>query len=150
MDLDPTFDPAWAFPIRTDCVAILLNGVAKCGTVRWNWHITSDFCWATSWLPDLIYIYLYMCTNNTSMMCTYKKLALDSVHSPHSEKLPLRLHVAKTHMFNSSAHARGDSNQNNNRHVFGYHQVTRLLRHAARILIEWFFHFKKLVSEIPE
>jgi hypothetical protein len=44
-------DPAWAFPIRTDCVTIFLNVVA----VRWNWHITPDLCLATSWLHDLIY-----------------------------------------------------------------------------------------------
>jgi hypothetical protein len=48
-------DPAWAFPIRTDCVTIFLNVVAKGGTVIWNWHIASDLCLATSWLRDLIY-----------------------------------------------------------------------------------------------
>jgi hypothetical protein len=43
-------DPAWAFPIRTDCVTI--------DTVRCNWQITPDLCLATSWLHDLIYIYI--------------------------------------------------------------------------------------------
>jgi hypothetical protein len=42
-------------PIRTDCVTIFLNVVAKGGTVRWNWHIIPDLCLATSWLHDLIY-----------------------------------------------------------------------------------------------
>jgi hypothetical protein len=46
------------FPIRTDCVTILLV-VAKGGNVRWNWHITPDLCLATSWLHDLIYRYMY-------------------------------------------------------------------------------------------
>jgi hypothetical protein len=35
-----------------------LNIVAKGGTVRWNWHITPDLCLATSWLHDLIYMYI--------------------------------------------------------------------------------------------
>jgi hypothetical protein len=43
---------AWAFPIRTDCVTLFLNVVARGGTVRWNWHITHDLCLATSWLHD--------------------------------------------------------------------------------------------------
>jgi hypothetical protein len=34
------------FPIRTDCITIFLNVVAKGGTVRWNWHITPDLCLA--------------------------------------------------------------------------------------------------------
>jgi hypothetical protein len=42
-----------AFPIRTDCVSIFRNVVVKGGTVRWNRHITSDLCLATSWLHDL-------------------------------------------------------------------------------------------------
>jgi hypothetical protein len=59
-----------AFPIRTDCVTIFLNVVARggtCvtiflnvvargGTVRWNRHITPDLCLATSWLHDLIHV----------------------------------------------------------------------------------------------
>jgi hypothetical protein len=40
------------FPIRTDCVTIFLNVVAKGGNVRWNWHITPDLYLATSWLHD--------------------------------------------------------------------------------------------------
>jgi hypothetical protein len=42
-------DPAWAFPIRTDCVTIFLDVVANGGPVRWNWHITPDLCLA--WPP---------------------------------------------------------------------------------------------------
>jgi hypothetical protein len=41
--------------IRTDCVTIFLNVVARGGTVRWNRYITPDLCLATSWLHDLIY-----------------------------------------------------------------------------------------------
>jgi hypothetical protein len=44
------------YPIRTDCVTIFLNVVAKGGTMRWNRHITPDLCLATSWLHDLIYV----------------------------------------------------------------------------------------------
>jgi hypothetical protein len=51
-------DPAWAFPIRTDCVTNFLNVVAKDGTVRWNWH-TPDLRLATSWLHDLIFLAVY-------------------------------------------------------------------------------------------
>jgi hypothetical protein len=46
-------------PIRTDCVTIFLNVVARGGTVRWNRHITPDLCLATLWLHDLIYVRLY-------------------------------------------------------------------------------------------
>jgi hypothetical protein len=53
-------DPAWAFPIRTDCVTIFLNVVARGGTVIWNRHITPDLCLVTSWLLDLIYVILQM------------------------------------------------------------------------------------------
>jgi hypothetical protein len=38
--------------VRTDCVTIFLNVVARGGTVRWNRYITSDLCLATSWLHD--------------------------------------------------------------------------------------------------
>jgi hypothetical protein len=48
----PSFIVPLAFPIRTDCVTIFLDVVAKGGTVRWNWHITPDFCLAASWLHD--------------------------------------------------------------------------------------------------
>jgi hypothetical protein len=34
--------PAWVFPIRTDCITVILNVEAKGGTIRWNWHITPD------------------------------------------------------------------------------------------------------------
>jgi hypothetical protein len=61
LDIGFVFDVFWyvviqrrAFPIRTDCDTIFLNVVARCGTVRWNRHITPDLCLAISWLHDLI------------------------------------------------------------------------------------------------
>jgi hypothetical protein len=57
-------DPAWAFPIRTDCVTILLN-VLVGGTVRWKWHITPDLCLATSWLHD----YWHLPFQGTKLAC---------------------------------------------------------------------------------
>jgi hypothetical protein len=44
--------------VRIALPCIFLNVVAKCGTVRWNWHITPDLCLVTSWLHDLIYCML--------------------------------------------------------------------------------------------
>jgi hypothetical protein len=66
-------DPAWAFPIRTDCVTIFLNVVARGGTVRWNRHITPDLCLATSWLHALIYteILLFIGTRPRRIHCLY-------------------------------------------------------------------------------
>jgi hypothetical protein len=57
--LDLYIDGFWygVIPIRTDCVTHLpYDVVAKCGSVRWNWHIAPDLCLATSWLHDLIYV----------------------------------------------------------------------------------------------
>jgi hypothetical protein len=60
--LDLYFDVFWygviergRSPLRTDCVTIFLNVVARGGTVRWNRLNTPDLCLATSWLHDLIY-----------------------------------------------------------------------------------------------
>jgi hypothetical protein len=56
-----TYLHSTVIPIRTDCVLpSSFNVVAKCGTVRWNRHITPDLCLATSWLHDLIYEYQHL------------------------------------------------------------------------------------------